>query len=278
MGEMADYYEELNWSDIPEIGPPPEMRRSNDCFNYARYLGSRSLRKFEENLGPFIRLSNFEQDRDSIIATFQGNTEHLERSGIFLHDLTRFAKECGGSLVNFTNKKGSLTVKFRFKKDNTKKETKKMTDDMEFYYALLQSSGVKMVKTSGVFGSSIEDKSYTYLCAVDVNVGDTVAIQMRDGMGVATIKEVLDEWDMEIFESHPELKWVVNIVDVSNAQVYADQKKKVFEQLRQARLMEKAKKFAGAANLDFNSLVNQTQTSLGIEHQTLSEQIDADRE
>lgn len=141
------------------------------------------------------------------------------------------------------------------------KKVKKMDEDHEFYLALLQSSGVKMVEVT------LDKRPYNYLCALDVTEGQQVVIQARDQLMVGTVTDVLAEWDMDVVEQFGgDLKWVVNVVDISNVVVYENQRKEVFAKLRQSRLMEKAKKFAGASNLDFNSLVAQTQDKLAIAH------------
>lgn len=143
-----------------------------------------------------------------------------------------------------------LAVVFLDTTNQPSKKVKKMNEDFEFYLALLQSSGVKMVEVT------LDKRQYNYLCALDVTEGQHVVIQARDQLMVGTVTDILEEWDMDIVEKFgEELKWVVNTVDISNAKLYADQKKQVFEQLRQSRLVEKAKKFAGASNLNFDSLV-----------------------
>lgn len=234
-----------------------------------RWGGSSNLAKFAENLGPWLILKHITEYGNVVRATFLSSPDDMTVAG----DIRAAAKECRARDIQISDPDVSdnvrIDVTFWKNKENQKsnktKETKKMNADNEFYYALLQSSGVKMVKTTGIFGASSEDKSFTYLCAVSVTVGDSVVVQMRDGMGVATVTEVLDDWDMEVFETHSELKWVVNVVDVSNAEVYEKQRKAVMEQLRQSRLVEKARTFAQSANLDFNSLVQNTRNNLAIE-------------
>lgn len=141
------------------------------------------------------------------------------------------------------------------------KKVKKMDEDHEFYLALLQSSGVKMVEVT------LDKRPYNYLCALDVTEGQQVVIQARDQLMVGTITDVLAEWNMDVVDQFGgDLKWVISVVDISNVVVYENQRKEVFAKLRQSRLMEKAKKFAGASNLDFNSLVAQTQDKLAIAH------------
>ena len=159
-----------------------------------------------------------------------------------------------------------VAVVFQDTTEQPSKKVKKMNEDFEFYLALLQSSGVKMVEVT------LDTRNYNYLCAIDVTVGQNVIVQARDQMMVGQITDVLEDWDMDIVEEFGEdLKWVVNTVDISNAKLYADQKKQVFEQLRQSRLVEKAKKFAGASNLNFDSLVKQTQDRLAISHDDVLE-------
>ena len=141
------------------------------------------------------------------------------------------------------------------------KKVKKMDEDHEFYLALLQSSGVKMVEVT------LDKRPYNYLCALDVTEGQQVVIQARDQLMVGTVTDVLAEWNMDVVDQFGgDLKWVISVVDISNVVVYENQRKEVFAKLRQSRLMEKAKKFAGASNLDFNSLVAQTQDKLAIAH------------
>lgn len=134
-----------------------------------------------------------------------------------------------------------------------------MNEDTEFYYALLQQAGVKMVRVH------LDKNTYTYLCTIDVKPEDTVVVQGRNMMMVGTVVEILDEWDMEKLEQHPDLSWVVNHVDVSNDQIYKNQKEEVFKKLRQSRLVEKAKIFAQNSNVNFEDLVQSTKKGL-VEH------------
>lgn len=265
MGDVSDHiewaYDGNNGEFYKRSGPP---KRKDPRANWPE-----GLKSFVENYGAFFKLESVKSYPGECVAKFSFN---LEQGGQYSRpEIATILSRLGatGEVYQDTQRNHISWLKATFpstgavfEDNNPKVEKKKMNEDTEFYLALLQSSGVKMVKVL------LDKRSDNYLCAIHVTEGQHVVIQARDQLMVGVVTEILDEWDMDIIESYADdLKWIINTVDISNVKLYADQKKQVFRELRQSRLVEKAKKFAGNANIDFNSLVSKTQNSLAIEHQ-----------
>jgi len=265
---MGDpYNDRTTWQEDLIPDPMVPRKRKDPRANWPD-----GLKKFFENYNAFFVLESVKSYPGQCVAKFWFD---IQQPGIYSRsEIARLLSQCGGSGSVYPDSRPSHShimwlratfpstgAVFEQNQPKVKKETKTMNEDTEFYLALLQSSGVKMVV---VF---LGKQEYNYLAAIDVKKGDHVIVQARDQMMVGEVEEVLEEWDMDIVENlGGELKWIINTVDVSNAKLYEEQKKQVFRDLRQSRLVQKAKSFAGNANLDFNSLVQKTQNSLAIEH------------
>lgn len=278
MGDAADEFGDwLSQNEIGFDGPTTQHKRRMSSKGPNLQQKSKDpranwpedLKSFVENYSAFFKLESVKSYPAACVAKFSFDKE---KPGIYSRtEIATILSRYGvvGSVYSDTSFGSKMWLKVEFpstgavfeqNKPKVKVE-KKMNEDTEFYLALLQSAGVKMVEVC------LDKRSYNYLCAISVSEGQHVVIQARDLFMVGVVEDVLEEWDMDIVEQFAgDLKWVINTVDVSNAQLYADQKKQVFRDLRQSRLVQKAKTFAGNANLDFNGLVQKAQNSLAIEH------------
>ena len=216
---------------------------------------NKNAETFYSNLSPWLTPISSKIVGNGLVVKYSTTKDKIKIAG----NIKKFADDCQAiscEIYHDHRIPGGMIVKVVFMENQMEK---KMDEDTEFYYALLQQAGVKMVRVH------LDKNVYTYLCTIDVKPEDTVVVQGRNMMMVGTVVEILDEWDMEKLEQHPDLSWVVNHVDVSNDQIYKNQKEEVFKKLRQSRLVEKAKIFAQNSNVNFEDLVQTTKQGL-IEH------------
>lgn len=220
------------------------------------------IKTFQENLGPWLEYHSYEvHTPEHITVRFTVK----DPNGV-MPKINWVAGECMVLQRHFSpSVKGVQHLNVVFKYPLRSQENKMSNnEDLEFYYALLQQAGVDVVTVTSILGG---DKEYEYLCAIEVEVGDNVVIELRNGFAVGVVKEVTPntDWDSADF---PEggLKWIVSKADLTNIVTYAEQKNQIMKKLKASRMQKRARELAGRDDLDFDSLVNQTK--LALEHRT----------